>query len=68
MQRFVHLSGRFDGINEGSFTRNWKLYGLEADLNISDKQYLIALTVFFFPYATFEVCSISTRLENIALS
>lgn len=32
-----------------------QLYGLEADLNITDKQYLIALTVFFFPYAIFEV-------------
>ncbi|KAF9244581.1 major facilitator superfamily domain-containing protein [Melanogaster broomeanus] len=36
---------------------NAKLYGLEADLHISDKQYLIALTVFFFPYALFEPAS-----------
>ncbi|KAF9232571.1 MFS general substrate transporter [Melanogaster broomeanus] len=36
---------------------NAKLYGLEADLHISDKQYLIALTVFFFPYASFEPAS-----------
>lgn len=27
------------------------------DLHITDKQYLIALTVFFFPYALFEVCT-----------
>lgn len=29
------------------------------DLHITDKQYLIALTVFFFPYALFEVCTSS---------
>lgn len=28
---------------------------MEADLHITDKQYLMALTVFFFPYALFEV-------------
>ncbi len=27
------------------------------DLHITDKQYLVALTVFFFPYALFEVCT-----------
>jgi hypothetical protein len=32
-----------------------KLYSLEPDLHISDTQYLIALTVFFFPYSLFEV-------------
>ncbi|KAH7885894.1 major facilitator superfamily domain-containing protein [Phlebopus sp. FC_14] len=36
---------------------NAKLYGLEADLHITDKQYLIALTVFFFPYSLFEPAS-----------
>lgn len=37
-------------------SRNYhQLYNLEADLHITDKQYLIALTVFFFPYAFFEV-------------
>lgn len=30
---------------------------MEIDLHITDKQYLIALTVFFFPYALFEVCN-----------
>ncbi|KAF8560248.1 MFS general substrate transporter [Imleria badia] len=40
---------------------NAKLYGLEADLNITHKQYLIALTVFFFPYAVFE------RVSNVLL-
>ena len=34
---------------------NAKLYNLEQDLHITDRQYLIALTVFFFPYALFEV-------------
>lgn len=32
-----------------------KLYNLEPDLHIRDTQYLIALTVFFFPYSLFEV-------------
>lgn len=58
----VCVSGLFDSIKE--LTRD-KLYGLETDLNITDNQYLIALTVFFFPYAIFEVC-IFTRLGNIA--
>lgn len=29
---------------------------MQTDLHLSDTQYLIALTVFFFPYAVFEVC------------
>ncbi|KAI0050670.1 MFS general substrate transporter [Auriscalpium vulgare] len=33
---------------------NARLYGMESDLHITDKQYLIALTVFFFPYSLFE--------------
>ncbi|KAH0838212.1 MFS general substrate transporter [Lanmaoa asiatica] len=36
---------------------NAKLYGLETDLKITDNQYLIALTAFFFPYAIFEPAS-----------
>ncbi|KAF7301835.1 MFS domain-containing protein [Mycena indigotica] len=36
---------------------NAKLYHMEADLNITDSQYLIALTVFFIAYATFEIPS-----------
>ncbi|TFY80018.1 hypothetical protein EWM64_g3996 [Hericium alpestre] len=36
---------------------NAKLYGLETDLHITDNQYLIGLTIFFFPYAIFEVPS-----------
>jgi hypothetical protein len=34
---------------------NARLYNLEPDLHITDAQYLLALTVFFFPYAIFEV-------------
>ncbi|KAJ7117790.1 major facilitator superfamily domain-containing protein [Mycena epipterygia] len=34
-----------------------QLYNLEADLKISDNQYLISLTVFFISYAIFEVPS-----------
>lgn len=33
-----------------------QLYSLEHDLRMSDKQYLLALTLFFFPYSLFEVC------------
>ncbi|OBZ79581.1 hypothetical protein A0H81_00866 [Grifola frondosa] len=33
---------------------NAKLYHMTDDLHISDKQYLVALTVFFFPYSLFE--------------
>ncbi|KAF8634477.1 hypothetical protein AX15_000917 [Amanita polypyramis BW_CC] len=36
---------------------NAKLYHLENDLGITDSQYLIGLTVFFFPYATLEPAS-----------
>ncbi|KAH9004776.1 MFS general substrate transporter [Lactarius hatsudake] len=36
---------------------NAKLYGLEKTLHLTDKQYLLALTIFFFPYALFEVPS-----------
>ncbi|KAJ7281385.1 MFS general substrate transporter [Mycena rebaudengoi] len=36
---------------------NAKLYNLEQDLHMTDDQYLISLTVFFFSYAIFEVPS-----------
>ncbi|KAF8226835.1 MFS general substrate transporter [Tricholoma matsutake] len=36
---------------------NAKLYNMEASLHITDQQYLLALTVFFFSYAIFEVPS-----------
>jgi hypothetical protein len=32
-----------------------QLYNMEKELHITDKQYLIALTVFFFPYSLLEV-------------
>lgn len=35
-----------------------QLYGMEADLRISDTQYLICLSVFFLPYALLEVSSL----------
>ncbi|EPQ56797.1 hypothetical protein GLOTRDRAFT_128218 [Gloeophyllum trabeum ATCC 11539] len=44
---FLYLLSFLDRTSIG----NAKLYGLEKDLHISDNQYLIALTVFFFPYA-----------------
>lgn len=33
-----------------------QLYGMEKDLHITDKQYNLCLTIFFFSYAIFEVC------------
>ncbi|KAF8269706.1 MFS general substrate transporter [Lactarius quietus] len=36
---------------------NAKLYGMEKSLHLTDKQYLFALTIFFFSYALFEVPS-----------
>ncbi|EGN96864.1 hypothetical protein SERLA73DRAFT_170229 [Serpula lacrymans var. lacrymans S7.3] len=36
---------------------NAKLYNMEQDLHITDTQYLIALTIFFFSYSIFEVWS-----------
>ena len=36
---------------------NARLYGLEKELNLTSTQYGLALTVFFFPYALFEVPS-----------
>ncbi|KAJ7066454.1 MFS general substrate transporter [Mycena amicta] len=50
---FLYLLSFLDRTSIG----NAKLYNLEADLHITDKQYLIALTVFFFSYAIFEVPS-----------
>ena len=39
------------------------------DLHMTDKQYLVALTVFFFPYALFEVCTFPTyKLDKILSS
>ena len=32
---------------------------MEADIGITDKQYLLALTAFFFPYSFLEVSSIA---------
>ena len=34
---------------------NASLYHMKPDLKITDKQYLLALTIFFFSYAVFEV-------------
>ncbi|TFK39767.1 MFS general substrate transporter [Crucibulum laeve] len=36
---------------------NARLYNLEKDLHITDNQYLLSLTIFFFSYAIFEVPS-----------
>ncbi|KAJ3548320.1 hypothetical protein NMY22_g1302 [Coprinellus aureogranulatus] len=44
----------FSFLDRGSIG-NAKLYGLEADLGITDRQYLLCLSMFFLPYALFEV-------------
>ncbi|KAK0489180.1 hypothetical protein IW261DRAFT_1325689 [Armillaria novae-zelandiae] len=49
---FLYLLSFLDRTSIGKY-----LYNLEADLNITDSQYLLALTVFFFSYALFEVPS-----------
>jgi len=36
---------------------NARLYNMQIDLHMTDKEYLIALTVFFFPYSLFELPS-----------
>lgn len=50
---FLYLLSFLDRTSIG----NAKLYNLEDDLHISDDQYLIALTIFFFSYSIFEVPS-----------
>lgn len=50
---FVYLLNFLDRGSIG----NARLYNLTGDLKITDSQYLIALTVFFFPYALFEPAS-----------
>ncbi|CUA69510.1 putative transporter C1002,16c [Schizosaccharomyces pombe 972h-] [Rhizoctonia solani] len=46
----LHLLSFLDRASIG----NAKLYSLERDLGLTDKQYLIALTIFFFSYSIFE--------------
>ncbi|KAJ7759161.1 MFS general substrate transporter [Mycena metata] len=50
---FLYLLSFLDRTSIG----NAKLYNLEGDLHMTDNQYLISLTVFFFSYAIFEVPS-----------
>ncbi|KAI5118029.1 hypothetical protein M0805_004894 [Coniferiporia weirii] len=49
----LYLLNFLDRANIG----NARLYNMESDLHLTDSQYLIALTCFFFPYALFEVPS-----------
>ncbi|KAL0954000.1 hypothetical protein HGRIS_005157 [Hohenbuehelia grisea] len=50
---FLYLLSFLDRTSIG----NAKLYRLEQDLNMTDNQYLLTLTIFFFSYAVFEVPS-----------
>ena len=40
---------------------------MQTDIHMSDTQYLIALTVFFFPYALLEVCFITLIFKHAYL-
>ncbi|KAH6916849.1 major facilitator superfamily domain-containing protein [Coprinopsis sp. MPI-PUGE-AT-0042] len=46
----------FSFLDRGSIG-NAKLYDLETDLGITDRQYLLCLSMFFIPYAIFEPAS-----------
>ncbi|THH08865.1 hypothetical protein EW145_g2424 [Phellinidium pouzarii] len=50
---FLYLVAFLDRTSIG----NAKLYNMEADLHISDTQYLICLSIFFIPYALLDVPS-----------
>jgi MFS family permease len=50
---FLYLLSFLDRTSIG----NAKLYNLETSLHMTDNQYLLALTIFFFSYAIFEVPS-----------
>ncbi|KAF8645057.1 hypothetical protein AX16_008115 [Volvariella volvacea WC 439] len=50
---FLYLLSFLDRTSIG----NAKLYNLETNLNITDDQYLLTLTIFFFSYAIFEIPS-----------
>ncbi|KDR80770.1 hypothetical protein GALMADRAFT_1105708 [Galerina marginata CBS 339.88] len=50
---FLYLLSFLDRTSIG----NAKLYNLEKSLHMTDKQYLLTLTIFFFSYAIFEVPS-----------
>ncbi|KAH9479340.1 MFS-type transporter cnsO [Psilocybe cubensis] len=50
---FLYLLSFLDRTSIG----NAKLYNLEKDLHMTDNQYLLSLTIFFFSYAIFEVPS-----------
>lgn len=42
---------------DGPAVGNARVAGLDTDLGLTDHQYNMALTIFFFPYALFEVPS-----------
>ncbi|CAK5283160.1 unnamed protein product [Mycena citricolor] len=58
---FLYLLSFLDRTSIG----NAKLYHMETDLHMSDTQYLIALTVFFFSYAAFEVVPSNVFLKRL---
>lgn len=62
MPRYGH---RFSG-QSASEPLTPQLYGLETDLGITDKQYLICLGMFFFTYAFFEVKGETTSFSSFS--
>jgi hypothetical protein len=53
----VDRTGLITHLRQGSNTANARVAGMNADLGLTGPQYNLALTVFFFPYAIFEVPS-----------
>jgi hypothetical protein len=47
-----------------TFIHLLQLYNMTKDCNVSDNQYLIALTVYFFPYALLEVSTCLSATEH----
>ncbi|KZV75499.1 MFS general substrate transporter [Peniophora sp. CONT] len=50
---FLALLYLMNSLDRGAIG-NARLYGMEKDIGLSDKQYLLALTAFFFPYSLLE--------------
>lgn len=55
LTHYLTVLGYVEWANKINLISSLQLYNLEDDLKMSDKQYLLALTVFFFSYAIFEV-------------
>ncbi|KAF8347919.1 MFS general substrate transporter [Amanita rubescens] len=54
---FLYLLSFLDRTSIGNLLSSSQLYRLTTDLHLTDQQYLLSLTIFFFSYAVFEVPS-----------